>query len=144
MLKDSSVFHHYIAALIVLIGAITTLIPAYAHTFFSKVTPNQKHGYVHYRPIVILIDNILQVALGCFTHQHIYPEAASNYQSAASWRAAGVLLTGSGVAWLNMSGLLGSLIFRYAMGQQAALVILMLMASPSMCRRSYSLQKGVG
>jgi hypothetical protein len=84
----------------------------------------------------------VQVSLGCFTHAHIYPEASSSWREAAPWRAAVVLITGSGVSWLNMSGLLGSLIFRFAMVQQATITIIMLWASPSMCHRSLSLQKG--
>ena len=136
MLKDSSAFQHYIAATIVLLGALTTLVPAFAHGWKNK------RQYVKYRPVVVLLDNVLQVVLGCFTHAHIYPEAAASWRAAAPWRAAGVLLTGSGVAWLNMSSLLGSLIFRFAMGQQAALAIIMLLASPSICHRSFSLQKG--
>lgn len=136
MLKDSSAFQHYLASFIVFFGAFTTLIPAWAHSW------DNTKGYVTYRPAVVLLDNILQVALGCFTHEHIYPEGAPSWRTASPWRALGVLVTGSGIAWLNMSGLLGSLIFRFAMGQQAALTILMLLASPAMCRRSYSLQKG--
>lgn len=135
MLKDSSAFRHYVSALIVLIGAITTLVPAFAHSWISR-----RH-YTRYRPIVLLIDNVLQVALGCFTHTHIYPEEASDWRGATNSRAVGVLLTGSGVAWLNMSSLLGSLIFRFAMGQQAVLTIIMLLASPTICARSFSLQR---
>jgi hypothetical protein len=136
MLRDSSVFQHYVAAGIVLFGAVTTLFPAFAHQW------KDKKAYVRVRPLVVLLDNILQVVLGCYTHGHIYPEHAASWRAASPWRALGVTVTGSGVAWLNMSGLLGSLIFRFAMGQQAALAILMLLASPGMCRRSYSLQKG--
>ena len=136
MLKDSSAFQHYLASAIVLFGAFTTLIPAYAHSWESKKT------FVYYRPAIVLADNILQVVLGCYTHQHIYPESATSWRTAAPLKALGVLVTGSGVAWLNMSGLLGSLIFRFAIGQQAALAILMLLNSPAMCQRSFSLQKG--
>lgn len=136
MLKDSSAFQHYMASFVVLFGAFTTLIPAFAHSWESN------KAFVTYRPAIVLADNILQVILGCFTHQHIYPEAATSWRTAAPLRAVGVLVTGSGVAWLNMSGLLGSLIFRFAIGQQAALAILMLLASPEMCHRSFSLQKG--
>ena len=136
MLKDSSAFQHYLASFVVFFGGLTTLVPAFAHSW------DNSKKYVIYRPAVVLIDNILQVALGCFTHGNIYPEAASSWRTASPWRALGVLLTGSGIAWLNMSSLLGSLIFRFAMGQQAALTILMLLASPGICRRSFSLQKG--
>ncbi len=136
MLKDSSAFQHYLASFVVLFGAFTTLIPAFAHSWESN------KAFVKYRPAIVLADNILQVALGCFTHQHIYPEAATSWRDAAAFRALGVLVTGSGVAWLCMSSLLGSLIFRFAMGQQAALAILMLLNSPAMCKRSFSLQKG--
>ena len=138
MMKDSSVYEDYMAACIVLFGAFTTLIPAFAHSLGG----GNKSAYVNYRPIVLLCDNILQVALGCYTHANIYPEASENWRGVALFRAVGVLVTGSGVAWLNMSGVLGSLIFRFAIGQQAVLTILMLMASPSICRRSFSLQKG--
>jgi hypothetical protein len=91
--------------------------------------------------VVIIADNILQVVLGCFTHEHIYPESSSSWREASGWRAAAVLLTGSGVAWLNMSSLLGSLIFRFALPQQAVLVLIMMLASNNMCARSFSLQK---
>lgn len=49
---------------------------------------------------------------------------------------------GSGFAWLGMSGLLGSLVFRYALLQQAVLALAMLLGSPSMCHDSRSLQHG--
>lgn len=136
MLKDSSAFQHYLASFIVFFGAFTTLIPAFAHSW------EKNRAFVYYRPAIVLADNILQVVLGCYTHQHIYPESATSWREAAPLRALGVLVTGSGVAWLNMSSLLGSLIFRFAMGQQAALAILMLLNSPPMCHRSFSLQKG--
>lgn len=136
MMKDSSAFHHYVASGIVLFGAVTTLFPAFAYSVFRD-----QNAYCKYRPAVVVADNVLQVALGCVTHQHIYPEGASSWDTASSWRAVAVFLTGSGFAWLNMSGLLGSLPFRFAWPQQAVLVVMMMLASPDMCRRSYSLQK---
>jgi hypothetical protein len=136
MMKDSSAFHHYVASGIVLFGAITTLFPAFAYSVFRN-----QNAYCRYRPAVVVADNVLQVALGCVTHQHIYPEGALSWDTASSWRAVAVFVTGSGFAWLNMSGLLGSLPFRFAWPQQAVLVVMMMLASPDMCRRSFSLQK---
>ena len=136
MLKDSSIFSHYLESSIVLFGAISTLLPAYAYQMFDR------NAYsTTYRPIVVILDNVLQVGLGCLTHQHIYPEPATSWLTASTWRAIAVYLTGSGFSWLNMSGLLGSLTFRFAWPQQTILTVIMLMASPRMCHRSYSLQK---
>jgi hypothetical protein len=55
MLKDSSVFCHYVAAIVVLTGAITTMLPAWVHAWVPI------HRYVGYRPAMLLVDNILQV-----------------------------------------------------------------------------------
>lgn len=137
MLKDSSAYSHYLESALVLVGAITTMIPAWAHSWFEE------KRYVEWRSAVLFFDNILQVGLGCLTHAHIYPETtATSWKEASSWRALAVVVTGSGVSWLNMSGLLGCLVFRFALAQQAALTIMMLLASPAMCARSYSLQRG--
>ena len=136
MLKNSTITSDYTASSIVLFGALTTMVPAWAHSWFDEET------YVRWRTPVLFFDNILQVVLGCFTHAHIYPETASSWQTASTWRAVAVVMTGSGVSWLNMSGLLGSLVFRFAFAQQATIAIIMLLASPSMCARSFSLQKG--
>lgn len=92
---------------------------------------------------MIFADNVLQVTLGCFTHSHIYPEAptTTSWTTAPAWKAFAVYMTGSGFAWLNMSGLLGSLIFRFGMPQQTVLTGILLLASPGMCQRSWSLQR---
>lgn len=135
MLKDSAAGLHYSAAAIVFTGALTTLIPAAAHFW------NNKRQYVKYRPIFIIVDNMLQMVLGCFTHMHIYREEAGSWRDVSPWRAAAVLLTGNGVAWLCMSALLGCLVFRYAMVMQATLTMILLLASPGMCAQSFSLQR---
>ena len=126
---------------IVLFGAITTLFPAYAYRLCQK----RPHLYPAYRPLVVIADNILQVVLGCLTHNQIYPESPSDnirtWRDAPAFKTLVVFVTGSGFAWLNMSGLLGSLPFRYAWIQQIILVAIMMLASPAMCARSKSLQR---
>ena len=126
---------------IVLFGALTTLFPAYAYRLCQK----RPHLYPAYRPLVVIADNILQVVLGCLTHNQIYPESPSDnirtWKDAPAFKTLVVYLTGSGFAWLNMSGLLGSLPFRYAWIQQIILVAIMMLASPGMCARSKSLQR---
>eukprot|EP00204_Picochlorum_oklahomense_P002405 CAMPEP_0118801176 /NCGR_PEP_ID=MMETSP1161-20130426/2821_1 /TAXON_ID=249345 /ORGANISM="Picochlorum oklahomensis, Strain CCMP2329" /LENGTH=393 /DNA_ID=CAMNT_0006729079 /DNA_START=293 /DNA_END=1474 /DNA_ORIENTATION=- len=139
MLSDMSnrFLSHYIQSGIVLFGAVTTLFPGYAYQLFRNVE------YHRYRPVVVMLDNVLQVVLGCFTHDQIYPEPQdiASWRYASPFRAVAVFVTGSGVAWLNMSALLGSLTFRFAWIQQILLVAIMMLSSPEMCSRSYSLQK---
>lgn len=139
MLSDMSnrFLSHYIQSGIVLFGAVTTLFPGYAYQLFRNVE------YHRYRPVVVMLDNVLQVVLGCFTHDQIYPEPQDivSWRSASPFRAVAVFVTGSGVSWLNMSALLGSLTFRFAWIQQILLVAIMMLSSPEMCSRSYSLQK---
>lgn len=135
MLNDSSAFTHFISSMIVCVGALTTLFPVYAYNIFGD-----EAMYCVYRPAIVVLDNILQVVLGCLTHGNIYPESASSWESASVYKAAAVYVTGSGFAWLNMSGLLGSLPFRFAWPQQAILTVIMLLASPKICGRSLTLQ----
>ena len=136
MLLNSAAREDYLSAIITIFGALTTLAPSLAHRLIDAEI------YVKYRPAVLIVDNILQVALGCFTHSAIYPEIATHWRDAAGFKAVGVTVTGNGNAWLLMSSLLGALPFRLAIMQQAILVIIMLLASRSICERSFSLQKG--
>lgn len=117
-----------------LFGAVTTLVPAFA---WRLGVP-----YSRWRTALIFGDNILQVVLGVLTFDIIYHERTETWQTTPTPRALAVLLTGSGFAWLGMSGLLGSLVFRHALLQQAVLALAMLLGSPSMCHDSRSLQHG--
>jgi hypothetical protein len=136
MFIHSTLYKHYVSSIIIFLGVITTLIPAVAH----KLIPPDR--YVRYRPFVIFVDNVLQVALGCYTHEDIYPVSASSWSTASPFKALAVTVTGNGNAWLNMSGLLGCLPFRFAVIQQAILVVIMLLTSRPICQRSFELQKG--
>ncbi len=146
----------YGAATITLLGAITTMLPAFAHKAPTswyircvggcgecgclvpvQAKPALGHKSTRYvaqgpaagqalvrrataaglkwgvdcrwRPAILIADNVLQVVLGCYTHDTIYPPIETG-----SWRSAFVLLSGNGVAWLLFSGLWGKMTFRYA------------------------------
>jgi hypothetical protein len=64
MLKDSSAREDFLGSAIVLLGALTTLVPAAAHGHFKR--RGKYAAYVRLRPAVVLADNVLQVrGVGC-------------------------------------------------------------------------------
>ncbi|KAL4425421.1 hypothetical protein ABPG75_009437 [Micractinium tetrahymenae] len=119
------------ACVVVALGMITTLLPAFADRLPRK-------EYLRWRHPLRVADNVLQVALGCYTHRHIYPNPKSGPPS--TFQMAIVLLTGNGVAWQLFCSLFGSLIFRVALPQQAALTIILLLYNGQLCQRNAAIQ----
>lgn len=118
------------ACCILALGTVTTLAPAFADRL-------PRRQYLRWRLPIQVADNLLQVALGVFTHHHIYPNPAVE---PSTFQMATVLLTGNGVAWLLFSSLWGSLPFRIALPQQAALTIILLLFNQPLCRHNLGIQ----
>ncbi|KAL4425420.1 hypothetical protein ABPG75_009436 [Micractinium tetrahymenae] len=117
---------------LVALGTASTLLPP----LLERLPRAQ---YLRWRIPAEVADNLLQVALGCLTHHHIiYP--SSPPEDPSSFQMTAVLLTGNGVAWLLLCSLWGSLPFRIALPQQAALTIILLLYNGQLCQRNAAIQ----
>lgn len=119
------------ASVVIAVGTVTTLLPAFAPRLLGR-------QYLSWRLMIEVFDNLLQVALGCYTHHHIYPNPKTGGPSI--FQMATVLVTGNGVAWLLFCSLWGSLPFRHALPQQAAMTIILLVYNRILCRTSMPIQ----
>ncbi|EFN57205.1 hypothetical protein CHLNCDRAFT_143630 [Chlorella variabilis] len=115
--------NEWAASVVIAIGTVTTVLPAFAPSLLGE-------SYTGWRVPIQVFDNLLQVSLGCFTHQYIYPDPKGGAQPStfqAGRQPAGmatVLLTGSGPAWLQFSSLWGSLPFKRRLRRLAPLALL--------------------
>ncbi|KAI7835714.1 hypothetical protein COHA_010386 [Chlorella ohadii] len=114
------------------LGTLSSLAPAFA----DRLLPERV--YRRWRIPIQIADNVLQVLLGCYAHHRIYPSPANGQPSA--FQMVAVLLTGNGVAWLLFCSLWGSLPFRYALPQQAALTIILLLFNRQLCENNVAVQ----
>ncbi|KAL4858351.1 hypothetical protein ACK3TF_001822 [Chlorella vulgaris] len=94
--------------------------------------------YLRWRVAIKMMDNLLQMVMGCYTHHHIYPSPEAGMPSA--FQMAAVLLTGNGVMWQLFNSVWGSLPFRFALPQQAGLTILLLLYNRTLCSRNVALR----
>lgn len=139
MLKGAVLQQRYASAGAMVLAGMASWLPALAQVWLSADPQKQ----VNLRPALVLAANITQVALGCRLHRLSQPEPAlAAWVAPPAWRAAILLLSNSGVVWLNMCGLIGALPFRFAILQQAVLTIMLLLTSTDICTRGVSLQGG--
>ncbi|PSC76878.1 CMP-sialic acid transporter 4 [Micractinium conductrix] len=92
-------------AVLLATGCLSTFLPA-----LSDRLPQR--AYQRWRLPLIVLDNLVQVAMGCYAHQTIGP--ASQVEAPSTFQMAAALVTGSGVAWLLFCPIWGSLPFRIA------------------------------
>ncbi|PSC76133.1 hypothetical protein C2E20_0837 [Micractinium conductrix] len=121
-----------VACCIIAAGAVTTLLPAFVDRL-------PRRCYLRWRLPIMAFDNLLQMALGCYTHGYIYPNPRSGADP-STFQMAAVLLTGNGVAWLLFSSLWGSLPFRFAFPLQAELTLILLHFNRPLCSSNVPIQ----